>query len=95
MLCHSQIIVAYPEIAELREHYDERRPIEWVPVFHTCDFVYFNHEPHVRRGIDCGQCHGDIRHMDRIAEGEEMDMGFCVQCHRDNGASHDCLACHR
>jgi len=25
----------------------------------------------------------------------ELQMGFCVDCHRAEGASHDCWMCHR
>ena len=95
MLCHKHIIVAYPKIVELRRHYDEGRPVEWVRVNHVPEFVYFNHEVHIRRGFDCSRCHGDVAHMDRVQPAPELLMGFCVQCHRDNGGSHDCLTCHR
>lgn len=96
MLCHKQIIVNYPPIRKLREHYDTARPVEWVHVNNRVpEFVYFSHQRHVRSGIDCGQCHGDVTEMDRIKAPFEFTMGFCVQCHRDNNFSHDCLTCHR
>jgi hypothetical protein len=94
LLCHRRILVAYPHVRELTR-FSEARPLEWVRVFHVCDFVYFEHAAHMLRGIDCGTCHGDVRHMDRLVEGEEFDMGFCVDCHRENRASDDCLTCHR
>jgi hypothetical protein len=25
---------------------------------------------------------------------QKLEMGWCVMCHRDNGASQDCLTCH-
>jgi len=95
MLCHSRIIITYPQIEKLRAHYDQKRPIEWVRVNDVPEFVYFDHEVHVRRGFDCGRCHGDVAHMDRLAPAYDLQMGFCVQCHRDNHASVDCLTCHR
>jgi len=95
LLCHKRIIVDFPPIRDLRKHYQENRPIEWVRVNDMPDYVYFNHQVHVGRGIDCGHCHGNVAGMDRIVETPELTMGFCVQCHRDNGVSHDCYQCHR
>ena len=53
--------------------------------------------PHteVLKSVDCGACHGDVKGMDRLTQAHEFNMGFCVQCHRDNNVSHDCLMCHR
>jgi hypothetical protein len=95
MLCHKRIITTYPQIKELREHYEAGQPIEWVRVNHLPEFVYFNHEAHIRRGVDCSKCHGDVSAMDRVVPSPELLMGFCVQCHRDENVSHDCLVCHR
>ncbi len=95
MLCHSKIIVHHPEIEKLREHYEKGLPVMWERVNTIPDFVYFNHEMHVRKGFDCGKCHGDVAQMDRVVEVYTLNMGFCVQCHRDQQASHDCFMCHR
>ena len=95
MLCHSGIIMHHPEIEKLRAHYENGTPVYWERVNDIPDFVYFNHELHVRRGFDCGKCHGDVAGMDRIVQVHDFKMGFCVQCHRDEKASHDCLMCHR
>ncbi|MDQ1257025.1 MAG: hypothetical protein QG656_1626 [Candidatus Hydrogenedentes bacterium] len=96
MLCHKRIIVTHPEIVKLKRHYDERQPVPWVRVNRVSEFVFFNHERHVRAGFDCGRCHGDVAKMDRIVPAVNLnDMGFCVQCHRDEEYSHDCLICHR
>ncbi len=95
MLCHRKIIVTHPQIAKLTQHYNERRPVEWVKVNSVPNFVYFNHERHIRAGYDCGRCHGDVAQMDRVALVHDLKMGFCIQCHRDEGFSHDCYICHR
>lgn len=95
MLCHSKILLHHPEIEKLRKHYEKRIPVMWERVNTIPDFVYFNHEMHVRKGFDCGKCHGAVAQMDRVVEVYALTMGFCVQCHRDQQASHDCLMCHR
>ena len=59
--------------------------------------VYFSHSAHVRFGrVACTSCHASaapaaapspvVRHMPMIE---------CLRCHRDTGASMDCLTCHR
>jgi hypothetical protein len=93
--CHDRIIIHHPEIAKLRAHYDRRDPVPWVRVHALPEFVYFAHAPHIHAGVDCGHCHGDVAQMDRIELAHDLVMGFCVQCHRDNDVSHDCLICHR
>ena len=95
MLCHERIIITYPEIRKLRDHFARREPVEWIKVYDVPEFVYFNHEVHIRRQVDCGVCHGDVKAMDRLVAAHDLNMGLCVQCHRDNKVSHDCYVCHR
>jgi hypothetical protein len=95
MLCHSKIIINHPKIRVLRDHGFAGRPVPWQRVNVLQEFVYFNHEVHIRAGFDCGKCHGDVPQMDRIVASPEFTMGFCRDCHRDQNFSVDCLICHR
>jgi hypothetical protein len=95
MLCHDRIIVQYPEIVRLRNDYEKGIPVSWARINYLPDFVFFNHQVHTRRGFDCSRCHGDVAHQDRIQPVRKFQMGFCVQCHRDEHFSHDCFICHR
>ncbi len=95
ILCHSKIIVHHPQIAQLRENYNKKIPVEWVRVNVFQEFSYFSHQSHIQSGVDCGKCHGNVAQMDRIVMKTPFEMGFCVQCHRDTKVSHDCLMCHR
>lgn len=70
-------------------------PLAWTRVFELPDYVYFDHEAHVRRGVDCGRCHGDVKAMDRLTAPREFTMGFCMRCHRAEDAPRDCATCHR
>jgi hypothetical protein len=36
-----------------------------------------------------------VKTMDRVTLVHKFQMGFCIQCHRDYDASHDCFTCHR
>ncbi len=78
--------------------------IEWVKVHNLPDFVYFDHRPHVRSGLECQACHGPIETMERVRQFESLSMGWCVNCHRQLNeigvqgqpvdASIDCVTCH-
>jgi len=94
MLCHKRIIPHYPEIERVRRSYQQGQPIAWVRVSNLPDHVHFNHSMHLVANVDCGTCHGNVRAMDRIVLRQEFNMGFCIQCHRDNDATHDCFTCH-
>lgn len=93
--CHEHIIPRHPQIQKERWHLEKEVPVPWVRVYYIPDHAHFNHEPHIKAGIDCATCHGDVARWDRL-ERVEFKMGFCVGCHRKLGAQLDCwLACHR
>jgi hypothetical protein len=56
--------------------------------------VRFNHAPHIRAKVDCANCHGDLTQMTVAQRVVNHTMGFCIDCHRQKGASNDCLTCH-
>jgi len=37
--------------------------IQWIKVHDLPDYVYFNHEIHVNKGIGCASCHGRVDQM--------------------------------
>ena len=94
LLCHNVIAAKFDPIRKLHQYYDDKRPVRWVRVYQLPDYVHFTHEMHLAAGIDCSKCHGDVKGMDRIAAWEPIYMGFCIDCHRKNGATVDCLYCH-
>lgn len=95
LLCHDHVIIHHPEIENLRSMYASGEPVEWEKVYNVPDFAYFNHSVHIYRKIDCAECHGDVKAMDRIEMAQEFKMGFCIQCHKENNATTDCFTCHR
>ena len=94
--CHKYIIPDHPDIVREKAYLDSNKPVLWVQAFWVPDFVFFRHQPHVRwAGLDCSECHGDVRSMDRLPR-VNFEMGFCVKCHRKMEGELDCwLACHR
>ena len=83
MNCHNQVLKDSPKLELVRESALSGKPIEWVQVHKTPDYVYFNHSVHVNRGVSCVKCHGQINHMDEVRHEKPFSMTFCLDCHRD------------
>ncbi len=94
--CHEYIIPNHPEIRKLKGFMERGEPVPWVRVFYNPDHVYFPHFRHIRRGIACEECHGDVGKEDRLKT-KTFYMGFCLGCHRKPSihASVECTACHQ
>lgn len=86
MNCHNQVLANDPRLALVRESAATGKPIEWVQIHKTPDYVYFNHSVHVNRGISCVHCHGQVNKMDEVRHAQPFSMTFCLECHRDPGA---------
>lgn len=93
--------------------------VKWKRVHNNPDFVYFNHMTHVRianyvddagkltHGIDCAVCHGDMKTVGVAKQQQNLTMGWCINCHRDQNDRQGklglaqrapvnaCDACHR
>ena len=86
MNCHTQVLANDPKLTLVRESAASGKPIPWVQIHKTPEFVYFNHSVHVNRGISCVECHGRIDQMDEVHEAKSFSMTFCLNCHRDPAA---------
>lgn len=82
MNCHSHIKPDVATLALVRQSYDSGEPIPWVRIHDTPDYVYFNHSVHVNRGISCVECHGQVNEMEVVYHAKELNMTFCLNCHR-------------
>jgi cytochrome c2 len=59
-------------------------PIKWVRIHNLPDFAYFNHSQHVKIGkVECQACHGPIETMKVVAQQSSLQMGWCINCHRE------------
>ena len=70
------------------------------------EHVQFKHNRHVAAGVACQTCHGPVEEMDKVEmtsdtiwwpwllPTQKLEMGWCINCHRENQASTDCLTCH-
>jgi len=85
MNCHSQIWTNAELLKPVRESWATGQSIQWIRVHDLPDFVYFNHEIHVNKGIGCSSCHGRVDQMPLMYEENTLQMEWCLNCHRDPG----------
>jgi hypothetical protein len=109
MGCHAQFDKAYDQfegIRTLKDHWERKEPIEWAQIHRVPEHVKFQHRAHVQAGFECQDCHGPVEDMDKVymvpdtkwwpwmLPTQKLEMGWCIDCHRQNGATQDCIACH-
>jgi peptide methionine sulfoxide reductase MsrB len=100
MGCHTVIATDDEAVQALTGYWERNEPIPWERVNQQLDFVYFSHQAHLRSGVNCETCHGDIGQMTVTRPVVKMDMGWCLNCHLDQPEEKvarlaDCLACHK
>jgi cytochrome c2 len=83
MNCHNAIKQGSPEIKKIYTAVENDQPIEWVRVHNLPDLAYFNHSQHTNvAGLDCTNCHGEIKQMEVVQQYSPLTMGWCIDCHR-------------
>jgi cytochrome c peroxidase len=83
MNCHSVLFNNVGYLEPVRESYRTNKSIQWVRVHRLADYVYFNHSIHVAKGVGCSTCHGTVNEMPLIFQAAPLNMGWCVDCHRN------------
>jgi len=82
MNCHSQIWLNAPILEPVRASFRNNTNLMWVRVHDLPDFVYFNHQIHVRQGVGCETCHGEVDQMPLTYQANSLLMEWCLDCHR-------------
>jgi len=82
MNCHSQIWTQAPILEPVRASFRDNTPLEWTRVNDLPDFVYFNHQVHVAKGVGCATCHGRVDQMPLMLQAQSLQMEWCLECHR-------------
>jgi hypothetical protein len=71
----------------VRQSWATGESVQWIKVHDLPDFVYFNHEIHVNKGIGCASCHGRVDLMPLMYEENTLQMEWCLTCHRNPKAN--------
>ncbi len=83
MTCHSQIWTNAPLLQPMRDSWSQDKPIVWNRVHNLPGFVYFDHSIHVNKGVGCVSCHGQVDGMPLMWKQASLQMGWCLDCHRN------------
>ena len=95
-------------VKQLAEYWREQRPIPWARIYDLPDHARVPHMRHVNAGVECQECHGPVETMDEVeiwdggtatrryivAKPNALQMGWCVDCHRQREVRVDCFVCH-
>ncbi|HEY1806141.1 MAG TPA: cytochrome c3 family protein [Terracidiphilus sp.] len=83
MNCHAQIWTNAQLLQPVRDSWYTGQSIPWIKVHDLPDFVFFNHEIHVNKGIGCESCHGKVDEMPLMYAQNTLQMEWCLDCHRN------------
>jgi hypothetical protein len=83
MTCHTQIWWNSPTLEPVRSSWANNTPIQWNRVHDLPDYVYFDHSVHVAKGVGCTTCHGQINEMPLTHMVVNLQMRWCLDCHRN------------
>ena len=86
------------EEEKLIAYIEKEEEIAWNRIYRVPSHVYFSHRRHVTLGeVECSVCHGNVpEQLEPVqAPVTPLTMEWCMDCHKENKVSNDCLACHR
>jgi len=81
--CHAQIWTNAALLEPVRQSWATGASIQWIRVHDLPDYVYFNHDIHVNKGIGCASCHGRVDEMPLMYQQNTLQMEWCLNCHRN------------
>ena len=96
MICHSAIATDRPLIQQITAMQEKGLDLAWQRVYdyHARGARALRPRAAHQAKVECSTCHGDMRQQTVAERIVDMDMAFCVNCHKEKQASNDCLTCH-
>ena len=97
-MCHTVPQGTSEEAARVTELIAQGDPLQFNKLFRLAPHVFYTHRRHVELGeLECQTCHGAIAQTERPPSRAmvKVTMDFCIDCHREQGQTLDCNACHR
>jgi hypothetical protein len=82
MNCHQLVNRDSEKLTLIRQSASSNQPIQWIRIHKVPEYAHFNHGMHLRAGVGCSTCHGDVAEMEEITQAEGLSMGWCLDCHR-------------
>jgi hypothetical protein len=94
--CHGPL--RWRQIERVYRPWTDNRPspfeIRWNRVYKLPSFVRFSHRIHIHARVQCQTCHGPVQLMETVEPVNQMNMGFCIDCHTRGHVTRDCFVCH-
>jgi hypothetical protein len=95
-------------VKQLVSYWREQKPIPWVRIYDLPDHAHFPYMRHMNAGLACQDCHGPVETMKEIevwnggdsgrrygiVSPNTLEMGWCINCHREREVRTDCFVCH-
>jgi hypothetical protein len=94
MICHRAVLKDSPAVARIAALPKDEKVVPASRIYRIPDFVFFSHARHVKAGVRCDTCHGQVVAKDVIAKEVTLNMKFCVDCHKAKSATVVCNSCH-
>ncbi len=83
MNCHNLIKPDSEKLVKIRESWEMQKPMQWIRIHKLPDYVYFDHSVHLRAGVGCASCHGNINQLEVVKQNMPLSMSWCLDCHRN------------
>jgi hypothetical protein len=72
------------EINKIHQAEASGNPVRWIRIHKLPDHSFFSHAQHINAGkLECQDCHGQVEEMHIVRQVEDLSMGWCLTCHRD------------
>lgn len=95
MTCHVAVDKDQPDIKKLAGYAASEQAIPWVRIYPLTAGIHFNHEPHLKAGVQCTNCHGPVGEQPAMSELTAVaSMATCISCHQAGKAPTGCATCH-
>jgi mono/diheme cytochrome c family protein len=95
MSCHAAVAKDNDAIKKLAEFAASSASIPWVRIYPLLPGVQFNHQLHLRAGVQCTTCHGAVSNEPVLSEMTAVtSMATCISCHQAQHVKADCATCH-
>ncbi len=97
-VCHTSPQGTSEEAARVTELLTQGDPLRFNKLFRLAPHVFYTHRRHVAIAeLECATCHGAIAGTERPPRRAlvQVDMDFCMDCHREQQQTLECNACHR
>ncbi len=72
------------EIRKLEHHRLFKQNVIWTRVNDLPDFVYFSHQSHTLKEMECEECHGEVANIkapNPAGKIKDLTMQWCMDCH--------------